>query len=187
MMNYFLKTINSQEQNMKNFFKKVVQQLLNLKTNIVEQEKRRQFLSSLSGGIVIPEILVKKEYRKENQTKTIKYIDLDKYHSKKKPSDKSMKELYERNKNIFFTEFKKIRYAEITPEKISGNKEYDESFFKQLDIIENNILDGQSFDDTVQNDNLKLFQLKKLMQKKKMKIKIKLKNYQIIYLKKFII
>ena len=51
--------------------------------NIVEQEKRRQFLSSLSGGIVIPEILVKKEFSKENQTKTIKYIDLEKYHLKK--------------------------------------------------------------------------------------------------------
>ena len=100
--------------------------------NIVEQEKRRQFLSSLSGGIVIPEILVKKEYRKENQSKTIQYIDLEKYHSKNKPSEESKKELYERNKNVFFTEFKSIRYAEIDPSKISGSKEYDKSFFKQF-------------------------------------------------------
>ena len=70
--------------------------------NIVEQEKRRQFLSSLAGGIVVPEMLVEKEFRKENQTKTIEYIDLDKYHSKNKPSAESLKELYERNKNIFF-------------------------------------------------------------------------------------
>ena len=41
-------------------------------TNIAEQEKRRQFLSSLSGGIVVPEKLVVQEYRKENQAKTIK-------------------------------------------------------------------------------------------------------------------
>ena len=115
--------------------------------NIVEQEKRRQFLSSLAGGIVIPEILVKKEFRKENQTKTIQFIDLDKYHSKNKPSQKSIKELYERNKNIFFTELKSIRYAEIKPELISGNKDYDEKYFKQLNIIENNVLDGQSFED----------------------------------------
>ena len=54
--------------------------------NIVEQEKRRQFLSSLAGGIVVPEILIEKEFKKENQTKTIKYIDLEKYHSKNKPS-----------------------------------------------------------------------------------------------------
>ncbi len=130
--------------------------------NIVEQEKRRQFLSSLSGGIVIPEILVKKEYRKENQIKTIQYIDLEQYHSKNRPTEKSKRELYERNKNIFFTEFKSISFAEITPEKISGKKDYDETFFNQLDIIENNILDGQSFNEAAQNSNLTVVSIKKV-------------------------
>ena len=55
-------------------------------SNIVDQEKKRQFLSSLAGGIVIPEILVEKEFRKENQIKTIQYIDLENYHSRNKPS-----------------------------------------------------------------------------------------------------
>ena len=135
--------------------------------NIIEQEKRRQFLSSLSGGILIPEILVKKEFGKENQTKTIRYIDLEKYHSKKKPSEKSKKELFDRNKDVFFTEFKSIRYAEITPEKISGDKEYNESFFKQLDSIENNILDGQTFIETAQNSNLDVISIKKINANKK--------------------
>ena len=145
-------------------------------SNIVEQEKRRQFLSSLSGGIVIPEILVKKEYRKENQSKTIQYIDLEKYHSKNKPSEKSKKELYERNKNIFFSEFKNIRYAEITPEKISGGKEFNENFFKQLDVIENNVLDGQSFDDTTEINNLKIVSIKNINSKKEDKNKNKIEN-----------
>ena len=57
--------------------------------------------------------------------------------------------LYGRNKDIFFTEFKSIRYVEIDPLKISGSKEYNEAFFKQLDAIENNILDGQSFNETI--------------------------------------
>ena len=61
--------------------------------NIVEQEKRRQFLSSLAGGIVVPEILIEKEFKKENQTKTIEYIDLDKYHSKNKPSSEDLKDI----------------------------------------------------------------------------------------------
>ena len=69
--------------------------------NIVEQEKRRQFLSSLAGGIVIPENLVKKEFKKENQTKTIQYIDLDKYHSKNKPSQESIKEFTKEIKIYF--------------------------------------------------------------------------------------
>ena len=135
-------------------------------SNIVEQEKRRQFLSSLAGGIVIPDTLVEKEFRKENQTKMIQYIDLEKYHLKNKPSQESIKELYEKNKNIFFTEFKSIRYAEIKPELISGKKEYDENFFKQLDIIENNVLDGLSFEETTTANNLKVVEFNKVNAKK---------------------
>ena len=130
--------------------------------NIVEQEKRRQFLSSLAGGIVIPETLISQEFKKENQTKTIQYIDLDKYHTKNKPSQESMKELYERNKNVFFIELKSIRYAEIKPELISGSKEYNENFFKQLDVIENNILDGLSFEETTKANNLKVIEFSKI-------------------------
>ena len=145
-------------------------------SNIVEQEKRRQFLSSLAGGIVIPEILVEKEFRKENQTKTIQYLDLEKYHSKNKPSQESIKELYERNKNIFFTELKSIRYSEIKPELISGGKEYNENFFKQLDIIENNVLDGQSFEETAKTNNLKIVEFNKINAKKESEAKSKIEN-----------
>jgi hypothetical protein len=144
--------------------------------NIVEQEKRRQFLGSLAGGIVIPETLVEKQFRKENQTKTIQYINLNKYHSKNKPSQESMIELYERNKNIFVFEVKSIRYAEIKPELISGSKEYNENFFKLLDIIENNILDGQSFEDTAKANNLKIVEINKVNAKKENEKKEKIEN-----------
>jgi peptidyl-prolyl cis-trans isomerase D len=144
--------------------------------NIVEQEKRRQFLSSLAGGIVIPDILVEKEFRKENQTKTIQYIDLEKYHSKKKPSLEKIKELYERNKNVFFTELKSIRYAEIKPELIGGSQDYNENFFKQLDIIENNVLDGQSFEETAKTNNLKIIEFNKINAKKENEEKKKIEN-----------
>ena len=96
--------------------------------NIVEQESRRQFLSSLAGGITIPDILVENAFKRENQTKTIRYIDLEKYHSSKKPSQTKIDELYNKNKNLFIKEFKSIQYAEITPQIISGNSEYDKTF-----------------------------------------------------------
>ena len=144
--------------------------------NIVEQEKRRQFLSALGGGIVVPEVLTEKEFRKENQSKTIQYIDLDKYHSKNKPSQEKIRELYERNKSIFFTELKSIRFAEIKPELISGSKDYDENFFKQLDIIENNVLDGQSFDETIKENNLNILEFNKINAKKENIKKIKVEN-----------
>jgi peptidyl-prolyl cis-trans isomerase D len=144
--------------------------------NIVEQEKRRQFLSSLAGGIVIPETLINQEFKKENQTKTIRYIDLEKYHAKNKPSKEDVKKLYERNKNIFFDEFKSIQYAEIKPDLVSGNPEYDESFFKQLDIIENQVLDGKSFDEASKDNNLKTVKINKINAKKVDQNKKKLNN-----------
>jgi len=144
--------------------------------NIVEQEKRRQFLSSLAGGIVIPETLVAQEFRKENQTKTIQYIDLEKYHDKNKPATEDIKKLYERNKNIFFVEFKSIQYAEIKPDLVSGNSDYDETFFKQLDIIENQVLDGQSFEETSKKNNLKIISINKINAKKEDFNKNKIKN-----------
>ena len=94
----------------------------------------------------------------------------------KRVCEENMKELYERNKDVFFSEFKKIQYAEITPAKITGSKEYSESFFKQLDIIENNVLDGQSFAETVQNDNLEIILIEKINSKKEDENKTKIKN-----------
>jgi len=144
--------------------------------NIVEQEKRRQFLSSLAGGIVIPENLVEQEFRKENQVKTIQYIDLEKYHLKNKPSDEEIKKLYNRNKNIFVIEFKSINYAEIKPDLVSGSTDYDESFFKELDVIENKVLDGQSFQETAYNYNLKIISIDKINAKKENQNKEKINN-----------
>ena len=135
--------------------------------NIAKQESRRQFLSFLAGGITIPDILVENAFKKENQTKTIKYIDLEKYHSSKKPSQKKIQELYDKNKNLFIKEFKSIQYAEITPQIISGNSEYDKAFFKKLDILENKILDGQSFEEASKENSLKIIKIKKIDGNKK--------------------
>ena len=144
--------------------------------SIVDQEKRRQFLSSLSGGIVIPDSLVIKEFRKENQIKTIQYIDLETFYSKNKPSLKEMRELFERNKNIFYDEFKSFRYAKLTPEKITGVKDYNENFFKQLDIIENSVLDGQGFDQISKDYNLIINKISNVNKKKEDEKKNKVSN-----------
>ena len=135
--------------------------------NIVEQESRRQFLSFLAGGITIPNILVENAFKKENQTKTIKFIDLEKYHSNKKPSQERIKELYDKNKNLFIEEFKSIQFAELTTQVISGSDEYDEAFFKQLDILENKVLDGQSFEESSREKNLKIITINSIDGNKK--------------------
>ena len=144
--------------------------------NIVEQETRRQLLSSLAGGMIIPDILVENAFKKENQIKYIKYVNLQKFHSNKKPSQEKIKELYEKNKKFFTEVFKSLKYAEIIPQLITGKKEYDKAFFKQLDVIENKILDGQSFNEAVKENNLKTITIDKTNKNKQDKDKIKIED-----------
>ena len=124
--------------------------------NIIQQESRRQFLTFLAGGISVPAIMIENEFKKENQTKTIKYINLNKYYLSKKPTKEEIKDLYNKNKSFFIEENKFIQYVEITPQNLSDNNEYGEVFFKQLDILENKILDGQSFEEAAKENNLKI-------------------------------
>ena len=67
---------------------------------MAEQEKKRQLLSYLSGGIEIPDFLVQYEYNKENQTKKIEYFNLKKYYNKPIP-EKKIEEVSKKIK-IFF-------------------------------------------------------------------------------------
>ena len=135
--------------------------------SIIEQESKRQFLDSLSAGISISDALIENEFNKENQIKSIEYIDLNKYYSKKKPTKEKINEFYQKNKNFFKSEFKSFQYAPITPKDLIDSNEYNEQFFSQLDIIENKILDGQSFENAVNENNLKVSTIKNIDSNKK--------------------
>ena len=62
-------------------------------SNMAEQEKKRQLLSYLSGGIEIPNFLIQHEFNKENQTKKIDFINLEKFYDKP-VSEKKIEEIY---------------------------------------------------------------------------------------------
>ncbi len=144
--------------------------------NIVEQESRRQFLSLISGGITIPKTLIEKEFNKENQIKLIKYIDLEKYYASKKFSNEEKKEIYQKNKDIFSEEFKSMQFAEILPKNFSGEDKFDKEFFNKLDKLENNILDGQSFEEAAKLNNLKSIKINNVNVDKKDKNKKEINN-----------
>ena len=110
--------------------------------NIAEQEKKRQLLTFLSEGILLPENLIKKEFENENQIKTIQYLELDKLYKNVQINDENIKKTYETNKDLFVQEFKKINYTELLPNNLTGQSEYDEAYFGKIDEIENAILDG---------------------------------------------
>ena len=124
--------------------------------NISEQEKKRQLLTFLSEGILLSEFLIKQEYESENQIKTIQYLELDNLYKNVQIKDGEIQKIYKSNKSYFTQDFKKINYVELLPNNLTGQKEYNKVYFKKIDEIENNILDGNKMTDFVKNFNLSL-------------------------------
>ena len=124
--------------------------------NIAEQEKKRQLLMFLSEGVLLPEALIRKEFESENQIKLIQYLELDKLYKEVQVKDKEIKKTYESNKSFFSQEFKTINYTELLPDSLTGQKEYNETYFEKIDEIENKILDGSKINYFVKKYNLSL-------------------------------
>ena len=124
--------------------------------NIVEQEKKRQLLNFLSGGIKVSDFLIESEFKKENQTKEIKYVDLNDYYNNKPVQKSEIKKIYDKNKDWFVEIYKSLSYAELKPDLLIGNNEYNENFFKKIDKIESDILDGINIKKIVSANNSNL-------------------------------
>ena len=124
--------------------------------NLLENEKKTQLLDFLSRGIIAPKLVVEKFYNNENQTKKIKYIDLNKIFEKQVLKEEEVKSLYNKNKQFLTEEYKKIKFAELKSENLIGTKEYDENYFKIIDKIENNIIDGLEFENVIKKYELKV-------------------------------
>jgi peptidyl-prolyl cis-trans isomerase D len=135
--------------------------------NIAEQEKKRQLLTFLSEGFNLPEFLIEQEYANENQIKTIQYLELDSLYKNYSVPEEEITKTYESNKNLFTQDFKKINYVELLPNNLTGQKEYNESYFKKIDEIENAILDGGKLNNFVKEFNLSLVVLNEVNRLKK--------------------
>jgi len=137
--------------------------------NIAEQEKKRQLLTFLSEGILLSQVLIKKEFENENQIKSIQYLELDKLYKSVQIKDEEIKETYESNKKNFVQEFKKINYAELLPNNLTGQKEYNETYFSKINEVENAILDGSKMNDFLAMFNLSLITIEETNRLKKNK------------------
>ena len=71
---------------------------------------------------------------------------MEKIYSKKEITTKEYEEFYEKNKNFFQDKFLTFRYLELTPQALIDKNDFNEDFFKEIEKIENDILDGKEFE-----------------------------------------
>jgi len=119
------------------------------------QEKKKQVLDFISGGISPPKFLINISYDNINQKRTIEYLNLNNVFKKKLNfSEDQIRNYFEKNKIKYTELIKSVKFLEITPQKIIDTDEFTDLFFKKIDEIDDLIIRGESLDYIVEKFNL---------------------------------
>ena len=111
-----------------------------------ESELKNNLFAYISGGIKSPSFLTNNVYKNETKKISISYINLENVYKKKEDFlDKEISKFIEENKDTLKEKNISFNYSKITPQNLIGINEYNETFFKKIDEIENEISNGSSF------------------------------------------
>ena len=123
--------------------------------NLSYQERKKQLFDFIGGGIISPKFSVNATYDKINQKRNIQLINLDDLLKKEfNFSEEQIKSHYENNKNDYKEIYKSVKIFELTPKKLIGSNEFNDIFFKNIDEIDDIIIQGENLDYILQKFNL---------------------------------
>jgi len=133
-----------------------------------DQEKRKQLLSLIGGGIIPSKFIVNDIYNKINQRRKIELINLnDAFKDDFIFTENEIKNYYKNNKIKYSENYKSIKILEITPKNLIGSDEFNNTFFKKLDEIHDLIIQGEKLDFIIKEYNFNkpnIFKLNKFGQ-----------------------
>ena len=123
--------------------------------SLKKQELKENLFNYISGGIKSPYFLKNKIYINENKKIEIEFLDLDLVHDKT-ATNLEVEDFIKNNQEILKIDFIDVTYAKITPKNLIEIDEFNDEFFKKIDEIENNILNGSNIREINEVYNLKL-------------------------------
>ena len=123
--------------------------------SLKKQELKENLFNYISGGIRSPYFLKNKIYINENKKIEIEFLDLDLVHDKT-ATKLEVEDFIKNNQEILKIDFIDVTYAKITPKNLIEIDEFNDEFFKKIDEIENNILNGSNIREINEIYNFKL-------------------------------
>jgi len=128
---------------------------VDFETILSKQEKKKQVLDFISGGISPSKFLVNMSYDKINQKRAIELINLnDVFKKQLNFSENQIKIYFESNKDKYTEIYKSVKLLELNPKKIGGDDEFSDLFFKKIDEIDDLIIRGENLNYIIQKFNL---------------------------------
>ena len=122
---------------------------------LVDREMQKKLFDFIGAGTVSPEFLVKKLFITENRKLDVDFINLENFYKKEEEiSDQDLINFINENNDQLKVDHIDFKYALINPQILIGINEFNQEFFDKIDQIENNILNGISFEAIVSDFNL---------------------------------
>ena len=132
-----------------NKFKRIKYEKFLIENNITASQfemrlKKRQLEKMLfnyyGGGINIPGFLINALNDSENSPVTVEYINLEEFYKKKEDFNlDEIKDYINKNKNKLKINYVDFNYAKLTPQNLVNSSEFNDDYFKKIDIIENSM------------------------------------------------
>ena len=128
---------------------------INFESILSKEEKKKQLLDFIGGGVSPSKFLVNISYDKINQKRAIELISLDEVFEKQLNfSDDQIKMYFENNKDKYTKVYKSVKLLELSPKKLVDNNELNDLFFKKIDEIDDLIFGGEKLNYIIQKFNL---------------------------------
>ena len=128
---------------------------INFESILSKEEKKKQLLDFIGGGVSPSKFLVNISYDKINQKRAIELISLDEVFEKQLNfSDDQVKMYFENNKDKYTKVYKSVKLLELSPKKLVDNNEFNDLFFKKIDEIDDLIFGGEKLNYIIQKFNL---------------------------------
>ena len=144
------------------------------------RELQKHLFDFIGAGTITPEFLIDEKFKENNKSIDIEYFEMESlYKVKSDYTDNEIKLFIEENKDQLKREYIDFKYAALNPKNLIGVEEFNQEFFDRIDEIENKISQGDTFEDILENINVKAIEITEFAPSSSKKI-----NEDLIYSKK---
>ncbi len=116
------------------------------------RELQKHLFDFIGAGTITPNFIIDKKFEESNKTLEIEYFNMENiYKIKEDYTQTDIQNFMEENKDQLKREYIDFKYVILNPKNLIGVEEFNQEFFDEIDKIENQISQGNTFNSLIEN------------------------------------
>ena len=124
------------------------------------RELQKHLFDIIGAGTITPNFLIEKKYEENNKTLSLEYFNMEGlYKDKNEYTEEDLLIFIKENEDQLKREYIDFKYVVLNPKNLIGVEEFNQEFFDEIDKIENNISQGNTFNSLVENLDIDIIEV----------------------------